>query len=88
MLHGDALSVILFILQVNPVSFLLKDAEGYKLGTKHETKENLSHLFFVDDLKLYANNMNAAKLLLDIVTTFTNDVGMSFGEQKCAYVHT
>ena len=24
--------------------------------------------------------------LLDIVTTFTNDVGLKFGEDKCAYI--
>ena len=84
-LQGDALSVILFILQVNPASFLLESVDGCKLG-KLEPKENLSHQFFVDDLKLYAINMDTAKLLLDIITTFTKDVGMSFGEQKCAYV--
>ena len=28
-LQGDALSVILFILRVNPTSFLLEDVEGY-----------------------------------------------------------
>ena len=28
-----------------------------------------------------------AMLLLDIITTFTNDVGMKFGEAKCAYVY-
>ena len=80
-LQGDALSIILFILQVSPASFLLESADGYKLG-KLEPKENLSHLFFIDDLKLYAINMDTAKLLL--VTTFTKDVGMSFGKQKCA----
>ena len=84
-LHDDALSVILFILQVNPSSFLLENVDGYKLG-KLEPKENLSHLFFVDDLKLYAINIHKAKLLFDIIITFTKDVGMSFGKQKCAYV--
>ena len=83
-LQGDALSVILFILQVNPASFLLESVDRYKLG-KLELKENLSHLFFIGDLKLYAINMDTANLLLDIITTFTKDVGMSFGEQ-CAYV--
>ena len=84
-LQGDALSVILFILQVNPASFLLEDVEGYHLGNE-EIKQNLNHLFFVDDLKLYATNIDKGKLLLDIITTFTKDVGMSFGEKKCAYI--
>ena len=40
-LQRDALSVILFILQVNPASFLLEDVEGYQLGNE-ETKQNLN----------------------------------------------
>ena len=84
-LQGDTLSVILFILQVNPASFLLEDVEGYQLGNE-EIKQNLNHLFFVDDLKLYATNIDTGKLLLDIITTLTKDVGMSFGEKKCAYI--
>ena len=51
-LQGDTLSVILFILQVKPASFLLENVDGHKLG-KLEPKENLNHLLFVDDLKLY-----------------------------------
>ena len=84
-LKGDALSVILFIHQVNPASFLLEDVKRYQLGNE-EIKQNLDHLFFVDDLKLYATNIDTGKLLLDIITTFTKDVGMSFGEKKCAYI--
>ena len=81
------ISIILFILQVNPASFLLEDVEGYQLGNK-EIKQKLNHLFFVGDLKLYATDIDTGKLLLDIITTFTKDVGMSFGEKKCAYICT
>ena len=37
-------------------------------------------------VKLYATDIDTGKLLLDIITTFTIDVGMSFGEKKCAYI--
>ena len=40
----------------------------------------------MDDLKLYATDIDTGKLLLDIIMTFTKDVGMSFGEKKCAYI--
>ena len=59
--------------------------EGYQLGNE-EIKQNLNHLFFVDDLKLYATNIDTGKLLLDTITTFTKGVGMSFGGKKCAYI--
>ena len=43
-IQGDTLSVLLFILSLNPLSFLLKDAPGYKL--KHENQSiTINHLF-------------------------------------------
>ena len=82
-LQGDALSVILFILSVNPSSLLLNRAERFEITEK----KSLNHIFFVDDLKLYARSYELAKLLLDIITTFSNDVGMTFEESKCAYIY-
>ena len=77
------MSVILFILSVNPSSFLLNRAEGFEI-TEEKSR---NHVFFVDYLKLYARSYEIAKLLLDIITTFSNDVGMTFGESKCAYIY-
>ena len=82
-LQGDTLSLILFVLSVNPLPFLLKNHEGYKI--KNIKKNNITNLFFVDDLKLYAQNIEKMIKILEIVTTFSQDVGMSFGISKCAY---
>ena len=49
-LQGDALSVILFILSVNPSSFLLSIVER---GFKTTDSNSLNNIFFVDDLKLW-----------------------------------
>ena len=49
--------VILFILSLNPESYLLNQTEGYRMGPPIERSKNLTHLFFVDDLKLYASNL-------------------------------
>ena len=74
--QGDGLSVLLFISSTNPLSFILNILKGYLIG-----KENS------DDLKkLFAPNMNSMKLLLDLVTQFSKDIGMKFGESKCAYL--
>ena len=83
-LQGDLMSQILFVPAVNPLSLLLSRKDGYKIGKTVRNKIP-SHLFFVDDLKLYAFTIMQMKKLLDIVTQFTRDVGMSFGESKCAY---
>ena len=56
------------------------------MGKTKGRNQNVNHLLLVDDLKLYANSRNTIMKLLHIVTTFTNDVGLKFGEDKCAYI--
>ena len=67
------------------MSFLLNKLKGYTIGKSGNRDTEISHLFFVDDLKLYASNMTLVKLQLDLVTQFSKDIGMRFGETKCAY---
>ena len=82
---GDGLSVLLFILSMNPLSFMLKRLKGYSIGKRNSREINITHLFFVNDLKLFVANMNTMKLL-DLVTQFSEDIGMKFGESKCDYL--
>ena len=72
------------MLSVNPLSFLLKKYEGYKIG-KDKRDKNVSHLFFVDDLKLYALSLELMMKILELVATYSKDVGMNFGESKCVF---
>ena len=51
----------------------------------HQVIKNISHLFLVNDLKLYAINIEKMKQMLETMTQFSNEVGMNFGEAKCAY---
>ena len=55
----------------------------HEYGT--EKNSNITHNFVVDDLKLYAKNINTTKKLLDLIAIFSKDTGMTFGEGKCAY---
>ena len=80
-LQGDALSVILFIPSVNPSSFLLSRVEG---GFKITDSKSLNHIFFVDDLRLLARSLTKAKLLLEIITTFSKDFR---SEKMCLYLY-
>ena len=58
-LQGDSLSIILYVLSVNPASFLLeRTQQGYELGEAF--RQIINHLFFVDDLKLYARSKQMA----------------------------
>ena len=40
----------------------------------------------MDDLKLYSSNDNQLRALLETTHIFTNDIEMSFGQEKCAKV--
>ena len=83
-LQGDSLSVILFILTLNPLSFLLRKTKGYKIKN---IIDRISHLFFVDCLKTYAGSVDEGKKQLNIVTTFSKDMNRNFGHDKCAYMY-
>ena len=77
---------MLFILCVNPLSYLLDKLQGYCFGKNGNRNQNISHLLFVDILKLFATNMNQMTLILDQVTQFSNDTATTFGELKCSYM--
>ena len=63
---------------------MLTKEKGYLLGKQKIVKH--THNFFVDDLKLFATNRATLMKQLDIITTFSENIGMKFGEDKCAYL--
>ena len=78
--QGDSLSPLLFCISLIPLSLELNDSTyGYTINNKR-----LSHLFYMDDLKLYAKNDSELEGLLKIVKGFSDDIGMEFGLDKCA----
>lgn len=84
--QGDSLSAMWFCLALNPLSTLLKNTnKGYRLNMRNCRK--LSHLLYIDDLKLFAENQNQLYSMIDTVHTFSRDIGMSFGLDKCAIIN-
>ena len=78
--QGDSLSPLLFCLALAPLSNLLNNTKlGYDVN-----KERISHLFYMDDLKLYCRNDNQLQGLLNIVKIFSDDIKMQFRLEKCA----
>ena len=77
---GDTLSPLLFCLSLAPLSNLLNNTKlGYAIN-----KERISHLFYMDDLKLYSKNDNQLEGLLNTVKIFSDDIKMQFGLNKYA----
>ena len=77
--QGDTLSPLLFCLSINPLSYLLYELNGYKVVST----TTLTHLLYIDDLKLFAPNDAGLQKLTDLVETFSLDIRMTFGIQKC-----
>ena len=78
---------MLFILSVNPLSFLLSLLLGYNIAKRNINKQKLTHLFSVHDLKTFAKNKKDATLQLDLITQFKKDIYMKFGLDKYAYIY-
>ena len=78
--QGDSLSPLLFCLALVPLSYELNNiGYGYNIY-----EEKISHLFYTDDLKLHGKNNYELEGLLRTVKTFSDDIGMIFGLDKCA----
>ena len=78
--QGDSLSPLLFCLALTPLSAELHNTTyGYKINNAV-----IDHLFYMDDLKLYAKDDSDLEGLLQTVKRFSDDIGMQFGLSKCA----
>ena len=87
--QGDCPSGTIFILCLLPLTWLLKSSKlGYRIKTSRRQTDVISHLFFMDDLKIYASNDNQLKNLISIVKMFSDDISMKFGLDKCSKVTT
>jgi len=78
--QGDTLSPVLFCLSLNPLSLLLDTLNGYQATATQQ----LNHMLYMDDLKLFAKSDVQLKTLLQAVNLFSDDVGLSFGIEKWA----
>jgi len=56
---------------------------SHQLGDGHS---KISHLLFMDDLKLYGRNDCEIESLVHTVQMFSEDIGMQFGIKKCATI--
>ena len=82
--QGDSPSGLYFITCLLPLTWLLNQSKlEYRVRKTPTTNHLINHLMFVDDLKLYASNDNQLDSLISITKTFSDDIGMKFGVDKC-----
>ena len=80
--QGDSLSPLLFCLTLIPLTNILNNnKQGFQVN---KTKTN--HLFYMDDLKLFSKNDSQLNDALTLVKTFSDDIKMEFGLEKCSKI--
>jgi len=83
--QGDALSPLLFCLCIAPLSHGLRKEKDLKVDILDEP---LTHLFFMDDLKLYVADRCQMRRMVNLVDRASAAMGMmTLRLQKCAVVH-
>lgn len=86
-LQGDSFSPLLFCLAMVPISHALNNTnKGYQtaFGKLTKTQLTMSHQFYMDDLKLYADSEESLKELLRTVETISSAISMKINLKKCA----
>ena len=83
--QGDALCPRLFTVCINPISWMLKATEGYRLSKP--IGKVISHLLYIDDLKIFAASKEKLKRVMAKVRVAMRDIGLEWNESKCSVVH-
>jgi hypothetical protein len=82
--QGESLSPLWFCLALNPLSYLLNRTNyGFGINSNNQETQRLNHLLYMDDIKLYAATNNQLQELLQLTQTFSRDIRMTFGIEKC-----
>uniref|UniRef100_A0A803THT2 Reverse transcriptase domain-containing protein n=1 Tax=Anolis carolinensis TaxID=28377 RepID=A0A803THT2_ANOCA len=82
--QGDSLSPLLFIIAMIPLSTILQKTNlGYQIS---KNSHKISHLMYMDDLKLYGKTETEIQSLTNTVRIFSTDINMEFGLDKCSTV--
>ena len=74
----------LFCISLNTLTEQLNRLNtGYE---EYTAKTKIPHLLYVDDLKLIAKSEGELQKQIQIVKTFSDDINMEFGLEKCAKI--
>ena len=83
--QGDALSPLLFIMTMIPISRTLRRMKkGYEMD---KGKDMITHLLYMDDLKLYAKTEDGMKSMTNTVKMISEDIAISH-KHPAGLLHT
>ena len=83
--QGDAPCPRLFTLCMNPLAWMLKATEGYKLSRPIGSK--ITDLLYIDDLKIFAASQTKLATVMKSTQTAMKDMGLRWNSKKCSLLH-
>lgn len=88
--QGDSLSPLWLCLALNPLynRQLKRTRNRVRSGRRASEAYRITPtLLYIDDLKLYAPSHDKLKKLIMVVETFSKDISMTFGLEKCTVIN-
>ena len=85
-LQGDSYTPVGFCLTEVPVSMLLEETDGYKMGQKDDERVKRTHSLFIDDLKTYQENQQKLEIANETIVKASMDTGACYGVKMCAEI--
>ena len=75
-----------FCLSEVPVSKLLQETKGYRMGHPGKREVKRTHYLFSDDLKVYQDSDKILKDVNETIVQASHDTGAYYGVAKCAEI--
>ena len=72
---------------INPLAWNLKATDGYKLSKPVPIEGKITHLLYVDDMKVFAASQRKLDRVLKVTKTAMEDIGLIWNEKKCSIAH-
>ena len=85
-LQGDSYSPVGFCISEIPVSKLLQQSKGYRMGAPGNRSISRTHSLFIDDLKQYQESHEIIKEVNEIIVQASLDTGACYGVAKRAEI--
>lgn len=83
-MQGDTLSPLLYILAISPISHWIRNNIGRYMLQNSGESIRMSHLFYMDDLKVYTNSMSELRKCADGLCKIAGQMGLEMNPQKSA----
>ncbi|GJQ71396.1 hypothetical protein Trydic_g11123 [Trypoxylus dichotomus] len=71
--QGDSLSPLLFCLVLRPLSLALRGGCGYMAGKPNNRKHKVTHLLYMDDLKIYGKNLHDLQKMVNVTQEYIHN---------------